>query len=187
MEILEHPEIHRDSTKLLSLFKLMLNLLPNIGIEDFGLQDLIKPDPSRYRRQVPFSYRVASCLAWSISSNSVKTETSSLRDAPQTLILLFNLARTWRSGIPSLVPRLLTSSMIPSTLTLDKFVRVRSHLSRKSKRPTQLSTLKSPPSKSSRKMRMKRSRDLNTQTRNEQRCCRISSVVLKVISKRLRC
>jgi hypothetical protein len=52
MEILEHPEIHRDSTKLLSLFKLMLNLLPNIGIEDFGLQDLIKPDPSRYRRYI---------------------------------------------------------------------------------------------------------------------------------------
>jgi kinetochore protein Nuf2 len=54
MEILEHPEIHRDSTKLLSLFKLMLNLLPNIGIEDFGLQDLIKPDPGRYRRYARF-------------------------------------------------------------------------------------------------------------------------------------
>lgn len=59
MEILEHPELHRDSLRLLALFKLMLNLLPNIGIEDFGLQDLIKPDAGRYRRCVcllPFKH-----------------------------------------------------------------------------------------------------------------------------------
>lgn len=50
MEILEHPELHKDSIKLLSLFQLLLQLLPNIGIDDFGLVDLIKPEPARYKR-----------------------------------------------------------------------------------------------------------------------------------------
>jgi kinetochore protein Nuf2 len=51
MEItsLEYSEIYLDSISLVKFFKIIARLMFEVGIEDFGMKDLIKPDPTRFR------------------------------------------------------------------------------------------------------------------------------------------
>ncbi|KAJ3390406.1 kinetochore-associated Ndc80 complex subunit nuf2 [Entophlyctis sp. JEL0112] len=47
LDIPEHPEIHQDDIALMGFYRLISKLIANIGIGDFSLRDLIKPEPAR--------------------------------------------------------------------------------------------------------------------------------------------
>ncbi|KAJ3357135.1 kinetochore-associated Ndc80 complex subunit nuf2 [Entophlyctis luteolus] len=50
LDIPEHPEIHQDDIALMGFYRLISKLIANIGIGDFSLRDLIKPEPARVRK-----------------------------------------------------------------------------------------------------------------------------------------
>lgn len=49
VESLEHPDLHIDSINLISFYRLIMKLMVEIGIEDFSLRDLIRPEAPRLR------------------------------------------------------------------------------------------------------------------------------------------
>lgn len=49
VETLEHPDLHLDSINLVAFYRLLLRLMTEVGIEDFSLRDLIKPEAPRLR------------------------------------------------------------------------------------------------------------------------------------------
>jgi kinetochore protein Nuf2 len=49
VETLEHPDLHLDSINMVAFYRLMLRLMIEVGIEDFSLRDLIKPEAPRLR------------------------------------------------------------------------------------------------------------------------------------------
>lgn len=49
MEMLEYPDLHLDSISLVSFYRTILRLMIEVGIEDFSLRDLIRPEGPRLR------------------------------------------------------------------------------------------------------------------------------------------
>lgn len=49
LQALEYPEIHMDAVQLLSFYKRVSRLMWEVGIEDFGLRDMVKPEAPRLR------------------------------------------------------------------------------------------------------------------------------------------
>ena len=49
MVAVEYPEIYLDSVSLVKFFRIIARLMSEVGIEDFGMKDLIKPEPNRLR------------------------------------------------------------------------------------------------------------------------------------------
>lgn len=49
LQALEYPEIHMDAVQLLSFYKQVSRLMWEVGIEDFGLKDMVKPEGPRLR------------------------------------------------------------------------------------------------------------------------------------------
>lgn len=50
LEFLTHPEIYSESLALMGFFKHLHKLMMEVGIQDFNLRDIIKPEPARVRR-----------------------------------------------------------------------------------------------------------------------------------------
>lgn len=50
MEMVEYPELHYDSISLIAFYRAMLNFVSQIGIDDFSLKDIIRPEPNRLRK-----------------------------------------------------------------------------------------------------------------------------------------
>ncbi|KAJ2789453.1 kinetochore-associated Ndc80 complex subunit nuf2, partial [Coemansia guatemalensis] len=53
IELLDHtdyPESHSDDIFLLSFYHNMSTLLRQVGVDDFSLRDMLKPEPARVRR-----------------------------------------------------------------------------------------------------------------------------------------
>jgi len=46
---LEHPDLHLESVSLVAFYRLILQLMSEVGIEDFSLRDLIRPEAGRFR------------------------------------------------------------------------------------------------------------------------------------------
>lgn len=49
MEMLEYPDLHMDSIGLISFYRTVLRLMLEVGVEDFSLRDLIRPEGPRLR------------------------------------------------------------------------------------------------------------------------------------------
>ena len=49
VETLEYPDLHLDSINLVSFYRIILRLMNEVGINDFSLRDLIKPESVRLR------------------------------------------------------------------------------------------------------------------------------------------
>lgn len=49
MEMLEYPDLHMDSISLISFYRTILRLMIEVGVEDFSLRDLIRPEGTRLR------------------------------------------------------------------------------------------------------------------------------------------
>jgi kinetochore protein Nuf2 len=49
LQALEYPEIHMDAVSLLAFYRQISRLMWEVGIEDFGLKDLVKPEGPRLR------------------------------------------------------------------------------------------------------------------------------------------
>lgn len=49
MEMLEYPDLHMDSISLITFYRTILRLMLEVGIEDFSLRDLIRPEGPRLR------------------------------------------------------------------------------------------------------------------------------------------
>ncbi len=49
MEMLEYPDLHLDSISLITFYRTILRLMIEVGIDDFSLKDLIRPDGGRLR------------------------------------------------------------------------------------------------------------------------------------------
>ncbi len=49
LQALEYPEIHMDAVSLLAFYRQIARLMWEVGIEDFGLKDLVKPEGPRLR------------------------------------------------------------------------------------------------------------------------------------------
>ncbi|KAJ3306519.1 kinetochore-associated Ndc80 complex subunit nuf2, partial [Blyttiomyces sp. JEL0837] len=50
MEMLEYPDLHQDSICLMAFYRQLYKLVSELGITDFCIRDLIKPEPGRIRR-----------------------------------------------------------------------------------------------------------------------------------------
>lgn len=49
MEMLEYPDLHMDSISLITFYRTILRLMIEVGVEDFSLRDLIRPEGPRLR------------------------------------------------------------------------------------------------------------------------------------------
>lgn len=49
MEMLEYPDLHLDSISLITFYRTILRLMIEVGVEDFSLRDLIRPEGPRLR------------------------------------------------------------------------------------------------------------------------------------------
>jgi kinetochore protein Nuf2 len=49
LQALEYPEIHADAVQLLSFYKQVARLMWEVGIDDFGIKDMVKPEGPRLR------------------------------------------------------------------------------------------------------------------------------------------
>ena len=49
VETLEHPDLHVESISLIAFYRIISRLMFEVGIEDFSLRDLIKPEAPRLR------------------------------------------------------------------------------------------------------------------------------------------
>ncbi|KAJ1967919.1 kinetochore-associated Ndc80 complex subunit nuf2 [Dispira parvispora] len=49
-DCVEHPEIHRDSIRLLTFHSFVCQLMREVGVEDFSLRDIFRPEPGHVRR-----------------------------------------------------------------------------------------------------------------------------------------
>jgi len=49
MEMLEYPDLHMDSISLITFYRTILRLMLEVGVEDFSLRDLIRPEGPRLR------------------------------------------------------------------------------------------------------------------------------------------
>lgn len=49
MEMLEYPDLHMDSIALISFYRTILRLMIEVGIDDFSLRDIIRPDGPRLK------------------------------------------------------------------------------------------------------------------------------------------
>lgn len=49
MEMLEYPDLHLDSISLVSFYRTILRLMVEVGIDDFSLKDIIRPEGPRLR------------------------------------------------------------------------------------------------------------------------------------------
>lgn len=50
MEMVEYPELHYESISLITFYRAMLNFVSQIGIDDFSLKDIIRPEMPRLKR-----------------------------------------------------------------------------------------------------------------------------------------
>ncbi|KAI8808577.1 Nuf2 family-domain-containing protein [Cladochytrium replicatum] len=50
VEHLEHPELHQDALTFMIFYRHLNKLFRDIGIEDFSVRDIIRPEPGRVRR-----------------------------------------------------------------------------------------------------------------------------------------
>ncbi|KAJ2730261.1 kinetochore-associated Ndc80 complex subunit nuf2 [Coemansia sp. D1744] len=50
LDLTEYPESHSDDIFLMSFYQNMSTLLLQVGIDDFSLRDMLKPEPARVRR-----------------------------------------------------------------------------------------------------------------------------------------
>ncbi|ORX86644.1 Nuf2-domain-containing protein [Basidiobolus meristosporus CBS 931.73] len=50
LDMLEHPEIHMSALTQMSFFSKLNKLMIEIGVDDFNLRDLLKPEPTHVRR-----------------------------------------------------------------------------------------------------------------------------------------
>ncbi|KAJ3216175.1 kinetochore-associated Ndc80 complex subunit nuf2 [Dinochytrium kinnereticum] len=50
MEILEYPDLHQDSIILMGFYRQLARLIIEVGVTDFSVRDIIKPEPGRIRR-----------------------------------------------------------------------------------------------------------------------------------------
>jgi kinetochore protein Nuf2 len=49
IDVLEYPEIHLDAIQLMTFYRTVATLMENVGIDDFSLKDVIKPEPMRIK------------------------------------------------------------------------------------------------------------------------------------------
>ncbi|KAJ3122206.1 kinetochore-associated Ndc80 complex subunit nuf2 [Nowakowskiella sp. JEL0407] len=52
MQLLEYPDLHHDALAQMKFFKTLYKIMSVAGIGDFGLRDIIRPEPGRFRRIV---------------------------------------------------------------------------------------------------------------------------------------
>jgi kinetochore protein Nuf2 len=50
LENLENPELHQQSLADITFFRHLLRLMNSVGIQDFNMKDLMRPEPPRVRR-----------------------------------------------------------------------------------------------------------------------------------------
>ncbi|KAJ2127701.1 kinetochore-associated Ndc80 complex subunit nuf2, partial [Coemansia sp. RSA 921] len=50
LDLTEYPESHSDDIFLMSFYQNMSTLLLQVGVDDFSLRDMLKPEPARVRR-----------------------------------------------------------------------------------------------------------------------------------------
>ncbi|KAJ3415273.1 kinetochore-associated Ndc80 complex subunit nuf2 [Chytridiales sp. JEL 0842] len=50
MEILEHPDLHQESITLMSFYRQLYKLVTKVGVDDFSIRDVIRPEPGRTRK-----------------------------------------------------------------------------------------------------------------------------------------
>ncbi|ORY30450.1 Nuf2-domain-containing protein [Rhizoclosmatium globosum] len=50
MEMLEHPELHQEDVTLMGFYRQLFKLVTEVGISDFSIRDLIKPEPGHMRK-----------------------------------------------------------------------------------------------------------------------------------------
>ncbi|KAI9341878.1 Nuf2 family-domain-containing protein [Obelidium mucronatum] len=50
LEILEHPELHQEDVTLMGFYRQLFKLVSEVGISDFSIRDLIKPEPGHMRK-----------------------------------------------------------------------------------------------------------------------------------------
>lgn len=50
MQILEQPDLHQESLSLMAYYRQLRKFMLDIGIDDFSMRDLLKPEPRRVRR-----------------------------------------------------------------------------------------------------------------------------------------
>lgn len=49
LQVLEYPEIHLDAVSLIAFYRQAQRLMWEVGVEDFSLRDLVRPEPPRLR------------------------------------------------------------------------------------------------------------------------------------------
>ncbi|KAI8848697.1 Nuf2 family-domain-containing protein [Chytridium lagenaria] len=50
MEILEYPDLHQESIILMAFYRQLARLIIEVGVTDFSVRDIIKPEPARIRK-----------------------------------------------------------------------------------------------------------------------------------------
>ncbi|RUS27142.1 hypothetical protein BC938DRAFT_483658 [Jimgerdemannia flammicorona] len=50
LEELEYPDLHADAVSLMTFLRQLRKLMRDVGVEDIGLRDVIKPEPARVRK-----------------------------------------------------------------------------------------------------------------------------------------
>ncbi|TPX67273.1 hypothetical protein SpCBS45565_g03982 [Spizellomyces sp. 'palustris'] len=50
MQILEHPDLHQDSIGLIAYYRQLRKLMVEVGVDDFSMRDILRPEPPRVRR-----------------------------------------------------------------------------------------------------------------------------------------
>ncbi|KAJ3016259.1 kinetochore-associated Ndc80 complex subunit nuf2 [Thoreauomyces humboldtii] len=50
VQILEYPELHQDSISLMAYYRQLRKLMVEVGVADFNMRDILRPEPPRVRR-----------------------------------------------------------------------------------------------------------------------------------------
>ncbi|KAJ3243486.1 kinetochore-associated Ndc80 complex subunit nuf2 [Chytriomyces hyalinus] len=50
VDMLEHPDLHQDDVALMAFYRQLFKLVTEVGIHDFSIRDLIKPEPGHVRK-----------------------------------------------------------------------------------------------------------------------------------------
>ncbi|KAJ1557965.1 kinetochore-associated Ndc80 complex subunit nuf2, partial [Cladochytrium tenue] len=50
VEMLEHPDLHQEALTLMAFYRQLSKLMIEVGVTDFSIRDVIKPEPGRVRR-----------------------------------------------------------------------------------------------------------------------------------------
>ncbi|KAI8914738.1 Nuf2 family-domain-containing protein [Powellomyces hirtus] len=49
-QVLEYPELHQDSISLIAYYRQLRKLMVEVGVDDFNMRDILRPEPPRVRR-----------------------------------------------------------------------------------------------------------------------------------------